>query len=177
VVPFSLSAGWALITRTELPVIVQPPKKSGDQWSTGLGNGCTTFFLSPAYGSGFYWGAGPLIYYPSTNASVGVDRWGSRPSVAFLKKDASPYVFGTVVNNIWSFGGPSSSGKRTNSLLINPIVSYHFGKGLVRRLVPEHHQQLAGERRQMDRPGRRRLQQDGSAWSAADKACTRFLLQ
>jgi hypothetical protein len=129
VVPFSLSEGWALITRTKLPLIVQPPKKSGDQWSTGLGNGYTTFFLSPAYGHGIYWGAGPLIYYPSTNASVGVDRWGSGPSVAFLKKDESPYVYGTVVNNIWTFGGPSPRGKRTNSLLINPIFSYHFGDG------------------------------------------------
>jgi len=128
VVPFSLSADWALITRTKLPLIVQPPRKSGDHWATGLGNGYTTFFLSPAYGGGFYWGAGPLLYYPATNSSVGVTEWGSGPSVAFLKKDEGPWVLGAVINNIWSFGGPPTS-NRTNSLLLNPIASYHFGNG------------------------------------------------
>ncbi len=129
VVPFDLSADWALITRTKLPVIVQPPKKSGDHWATGLGNGYTTFFLSPAYGHGFYWGVGPLLYYPATSQSVGVTKWGSGPSVAFLKKDESPWVLGAVINNIWSIGGPPTGSNRTNMLLLNPIVSYHFGDG------------------------------------------------
>jgi hypothetical protein len=128
VVPFSLSAEWALITRTKLTLIVQPPRKRGDHWATGLGNGYTTFFLSPAYGGGFYLGAGPLLYYPATNSSVGVTEWGSGPSVAFLKRDEGPWVLGSVINNIWSFGGPPTS-NRTNSMLLNPIVSYHFGNG------------------------------------------------
>jgi hypothetical protein len=38
-------------------------------------------------------------------------------------------VFGAVVNNIWSFGGPPGSSDRTNQLLLNPIVSYHFAEG------------------------------------------------
>src|SRR5215469_11962812 len=63
VVPFRLNQDWALITRTKLPLVVQPPKKRGEHWITGLGNGYTTFFLSPEQGSGFYWGAGPLLYY------------------------------------------------------------------------------------------------------------------
>jgi hypothetical protein len=65
VVPFRLNEDWALITRTKLPAIVQPPKKLGDHWATGLSNGYTTFFLSPEHGEGFYWGAGPVLYYPS----------------------------------------------------------------------------------------------------------------
>src|SRR6516162_4054036 len=111
VIPFRLNEDWALITRTKLPAIVQPPKKLGDHWAGGLSNGYTTFFLSPRYGGGFYWGVGPVLYYPtSTSSAVGVDKWGSGPSVAFLKEDQSPWVFGGVVNNIWSFGGPSSTG-------------------------------------------------------------------
>src|SRR5215831_20670439 len=54
--PFRLSEDWALITRTKLPAIVQPPKKLGDHWAAGLSNGYTTFFLSPEHGEGFYWG-------------------------------------------------------------------------------------------------------------------------
>jgi hypothetical protein len=130
VVPFRLNEDWALITRTKLPAIVQPPKKLGEHWATGLSNGYTTFFLSPERGEGFYWGAGPLLYYPSaTNSVVGVNKWGSGPSVAFIKEDESPWVFGAVANNIWSFGGPPGSSDRTNELLLNPFVSYHFDDG------------------------------------------------
>ena len=78
----------------------------------------------------FYWGAGPVLYYPmATSSALGVDKWGTGPSAAFLKQDESPLVFGAVVNNIWSLGGPSGSSNRTNQLLFNPVVSYHFAEG------------------------------------------------
>jgi hypothetical protein len=130
VLPFMLSNDWALITRTKFPAVSQPPKKLHEDWESGLGNGYTTFFLSPEHGTSFFWGAGPVLYYPSaTNKALGVNKWGSGPSVAFLKKDAGPWVWGVVVNNIWSFGGPTHSSDRTNSLLLNPVISYHFGNG------------------------------------------------
>jgi len=130
VVPFRLNEEWALITRTKLPAAVQPPKKLGEHWSSGLNNGYTTFFLSPRYGHGFYWGAGPVLHYPmATSSALGVDKWGTGPSAAFLKQDESPLVFGAVVNNIWSLGGPPGSSDRTNQLLFNPIVTYHFAEG------------------------------------------------
>jgi hypothetical protein len=101
-----------------------------DHWAAGLSNGYTTFFLSPEHGEGFYWGVGPVLYYPSaTNSTVGVNKWGSGPSAAFIKKDESPWVFGAVANNIWSVGGPPGSSDRTNQLLLNPFLSYHFAEG------------------------------------------------
>ena len=79
----------------------------------GLGNGYTTFFLSPEHGYGnFYWGAGPLLYYPASNTAVGVDQWGSGPS-CFRRRGRRPWVFGAVANNIWSFGGGLSAIERT----------------------------------------------------------------
>jgi hypothetical protein len=128
-VPFRLIDDWTLITRTKLPAEVLPPKKFGESWASGLSNGYTTFFLSPEHGQGFYWGVGPVLYYPATSTTLGVDKWGSGPSVAFIKKDESPWVFGAVVNNIWSFGSADGSSDRTNSLLLNPFFSYHFGDG------------------------------------------------
>jgi hypothetical protein len=126
VLPFRLNDDWALITRTKLPGAVQPPKNLGESWANGLQNGYTTFFLSPAHGRGFYWGVGPVLYYPTaTSSALGVNKWGSGPSVAFFKQDQSPWVWGAVANNIWTIGGPSGS----NQLLLNPFVSYHFGDG------------------------------------------------
>ena len=109
VVPFRLNKDWALITRTKLPVEALPPKNLGDHWAFGLSNGYTTFFLSPEFGEGLYWGAGPVLYYPSSNPTVGVQKWGSGPSAAFVKVDESPWVFGAVANNIWSIGSPQSA--------------------------------------------------------------------
>lgn len=130
IVPFRLSEDWSLVTRTKLPYEVIPPKKFGDDWTSGFSNGYTTFFLSPEHGQGFYWGVGPVLYYPSSSTAVGVTKWGSGPSVALIKKDASPWVFGAVVNNIWSFGDTSPGGSnKTNSLLLNPFISYHFDDG------------------------------------------------
>jgi hypothetical protein len=128
VVPFILDENWALITRTKLPWVAVPPKKLHESWADGLSNGYTTFFLSPKQGTGFFWGAGPVVYYPASNDTVGVRDWGSGPSVGFFEKDGSPWVYGAVVNNIWSFGSPVSS-NRTNQMLLNPFFSYHFADG------------------------------------------------
>jgi hypothetical protein len=130
ILPITLNDDWALITRTKLPAYSQPPKKLDESWQSGLGNGYTTFFLSPEQGRDFYWGVGPVLYYPSaTNAALGIHRWGSGPSLGFVRKGQSPWVFGAVVNNIWSFGGPASASDRINELLLNPFISYHFGDG------------------------------------------------
>jgi hypothetical protein len=65
VVPFRLNDDWALIPRTKLPAEVLSPKNTGDHWVDGLSNGYTTFFLSPEHGRDFYWGVGPVLYYPT----------------------------------------------------------------------------------------------------------------
>jgi hypothetical protein len=83
VVPVRLNDDWSLITRTKLPAEALPPKKAGDSWADGLSNGYTTFFLSPEHGRGFYWGAGPVLYYPATNSMLGRDQMGLRPFRGF----------------------------------------------------------------------------------------------
>ena len=98
VVPFRINDDWALITRSKLPAEALPPKNAGDHWADGLSNGYTTFFLSPEHGQGFYWGAGPVLYYPATNEALGTTRWGSGPSVAFVREDKGPWVVGLVAN-------------------------------------------------------------------------------
>src|SRR5271156_6765035 len=78
VVPFRLNEDWALITRTKLPLESLPPKKLGEHWAFGLSNGYTTFFLSPEHGEGFYWGAGPVLYYPTETKQRSASTNGAR---------------------------------------------------------------------------------------------------
>jgi hypothetical protein len=128
IVPFRLNDDWSLITRTKLPAETLPPTKAGGPWIDGLGNGYTTFFLSPEHGRNFYWGVGPVLSYPATNVALGATKYGSGPSIAFMHEDAGPWVYGLVANNIWTFGG-AAGGNATNQMMINPFLSYHFGDG------------------------------------------------
>lgn len=130
VLPVPLNHDWFLITRTKGAFDFQAPKKRGDSWEDGLDNVETTLFLSPARGSGFFWGAGPVIFLPTaTNSTTGVNKWGSGPSVAAVWEGSVPWTIAFVANNVWSFGGPPHGGDRSNSLLLNPIVSFRFGDG------------------------------------------------
>jgi hypothetical protein len=133
--PFRLNDDWSLITRTKLPAEALPPKKAGDSWVDGLGNGYTAFFLSPEHGRDFYWGIGPVLYYPATDSTLGATKWGSGPSIGLVHKDAGPWVFGLVTNNIWTFNGAGSNA--TNEFLFNPFISYHFGDGWALASSPE----------------------------------------
>ena len=93
-------------------------------------NGYTTFFLSPERGEGFYWGVGPVLYYPSaTNSTLGVNKWGSGPSEAFSRTETTRGCSDAVANNIWSFGGPPRSSDTNQQPAGNPFISYHFGDG------------------------------------------------
>jgi Putative MetA-pathway of phenol degradation len=130
VVPIPLDDDWFLITRSKSSLVSQAPKERGNNWENGLNNAQTTLFLSPARGNGFFWGVGPVISLPTaTNNATGKNKWGSGPSVAFAWQGSVPWTVGFVINNVWSFGGPPHGSDRTNSLLLNPIVSYRFGDG------------------------------------------------
>ena len=88
--PIRLNRDWTLVTRTKMPVLSQPPKQRGESWVAGFGNGYTTFFLSPSRGDGLYWGAGPVLFYPTaTSPALGVNKWGAGPSIAFFREQTN----------------------------------------------------------------------------------------
>jgi hypothetical protein len=128
VVPFRLNDDWSLITRTKLPAEALPPKKAGDSWADGLSNGYTTFFLSPEHGRGFYWGAGPVLYYPATSSALGATKWGSGPSVAFIHEDAGPWSLLLSPTTSGRLGGqrattpPTKCCSTRSSVIILPMV-------------------------------------------------------
>ena len=67
VIPISISKDWNLITRTIVPVIHAASPIAGGDSQTGLGEILQSLFFSPKEptSSGWIWGVGPVILYPS----------------------------------------------------------------------------------------------------------------
>lgn len=129
VVPFSLGKDWNLITRTIVPIITQPGFEAGQGTTTGLGDIQLTGFLSPNASEGLIWGAGVIGQLPTnSNDRLGNDRWGLGPSAVVLRMDkGSPWVYGFLVNNVWSVGGGSDP--KYNNFLLQPFVNYNLPDG------------------------------------------------
>jgi hypothetical protein len=104
VIPFEASSDWNIITRTILPVVSQPALSPTDDRTTGTGDTVFTAFLSPAKPGGLIWGAGPVVRLPTNStAALGNDNWGMGLSGVVLRMaQGSPWVYGMLVNNIWS---------------------------------------------------------------------------
>jgi len=136
VIPISLSPEWNLITRTIVPIVTQPGFTDGQSSTTGLGDVQFTAFFSPNRADGLIWGAGPIVQAPTnSNDRLGNDRWGLGPSVVILRiEKGSPWVYGFLVNNVWSVG--SNSDPAYNNFLLQPFVNYNFPGGLYLTSAP-----------------------------------------
>ena len=136
VIPISVSDDWNVITRTILPVIWNPSLGPGDSTS-GIGDTVFTAFLSPANP-----GSGSGARAPSSSSRRTATRssatrtgvWGPRPSCS-TSTTASPWVYGVLVNNIWSLSSSQRGGSYNNGL-IQPFVNYNFEGGLYLTSAP-----------------------------------------
>ncbi len=130
VIPISVNSDWNVITRTILPVIWQPSAGPGDSTTSGIGDLQLTAFLSPANPGEWIWGVGPVAQAPThSNGKLGNDNWGLGPSFVVLHiEKGSPWVYGALLNNIWSLGSSSDSPSYNNGL-IQPFVNYNFPGG------------------------------------------------
>ena len=136
VIPVSLSKDWNLITRTILPVITQPGFALGQGSSTGLGDIQFSAFASPADAGGLVWGASAIMQMPThSNDLLGKDRWGLGPTAVLLKiEQGSPWVYGALVNNLWSVG--SGDDPSYNNFLLQPFVNYNLPDGVYVNTAP-----------------------------------------
>jgi len=137
VIPVSLSKDWNLITRTIVPVISQPAFNATQDRENGIGDTQFTAFVSPANANGLIWGVGPIVQLPTnSNDRLGNDRWGLGPSAVILRLEkGSPWVYGFLVNNVWSVGG-SGSDPSYNNFLLQPFLNYNFLGGLYLTTAP-----------------------------------------
>ena len=124
VIPVTLNQDWNLITRTILPLIWQPPAVQGESTVFGLGDMQFSAFLSPSNPSsgGWIWGVGAIAQFPThTESELGNNNTGLGPTavVLRLRKD-DPWVYGFLVNNVWSLN-TSSSAPSYNNFLLQPL--------------------------------------------------------
>jgi hypothetical protein len=130
VIPVEINKDWNIVTRTIVPVISQPAMVQGDGRTNGIGDTVFTAFLSPAQPKGVIWGVGPVVQIPTDTQDLGNKNWGLGPSVVVLKLEpGNPWVYGVLVNNVWSLSGSQRGGSYNNGL-IQPFLNYNFPGGL-----------------------------------------------
>ena len=131
VIPVTLNKDWNLITRTIFPLIWQPEMSPAQDSTFGLGDTQLSAFLSPSdASSGWVWGVGAVAQLPThTDSALGNGNWGLGPTaVALHLEKGSPWVYGMLINNIWSLGTDSSAPSYNNGL-IQPFLNYNFKGG------------------------------------------------
>lgn len=131
VIPIELNRDWNLITRTIVPLIWQPEFSAGQGSRFGLGDTQVSAFLSPSSpgAGGLIWGAGVIAQLPTHTEDLGNRNWGLGPTAVVLRlKSGDPWVYGVLVNNVWSLSD-SRSGGSYNNTLIQPFLNYNFAGG------------------------------------------------
>jgi hypothetical protein len=130
VIPISVNDDWNIITRTILPVVWLPALSPNDNSVRGISDLQFTAFLSPANPGSWIWGIGAITQAPThSNAKLGNDNWGLGPSFVVLHLEkGSPWVYGVLVNNIWSLGSKEGSPSYNNGL-IQPFLNYNLPSG------------------------------------------------
>ena len=138
VYPIELNQDWNLITRTIVPLIWQPEFFPGQGSRFGLGDVQLSGFFSPSQpgAGGLIWGVGAIVQMPTDTNELGNKNWGAGPSAVVLHLDhGSPWVYGVLVNNIWSLSSNERGGSYNNGL-IQPFVNYNFKEGFYLTSAP-----------------------------------------
>jgi hypothetical protein len=128
VVPLKLSNDWNLITRTITPIIQVPDLSPSVSGTGGLGDVQTSFFLSPAKVGKVIWGAGPVISLPTATEDIlGTKKVSIGPTAVALSIQGH-WLFGTLVQNLFSVAGPKER-PDVNQMLMQPFVNYNMRHG------------------------------------------------
>jgi hypothetical protein len=128
VIPTRVSEKWNLINRIITPVIYQPEISQPHLGTFGLGDMQPTFFFSPSKPAKLIWGVGPALLLPTaTDDNLGTGKWSAGPGLVALIQPPK-WTIGVLVNNLWSFAGPSSRAD-VNTMTLQYFVNYNLQKG------------------------------------------------
>jgi hypothetical protein len=128
VIPVRLSNDWTMITRTVIPVIQVPDLAPGVDGTAGVGDVQLSLFLSPAKAGTVIWGAGPVISFPTASQEIlGTKKVSVGPTVVVLRSQGH-WLFGTLVQNLFSVAGPAAR-PDVNQMLLQPFANYNLRHG------------------------------------------------
>ena len=137
VVPVTIG-DFNLINRFIIPYLGIDPNAGTDlggistepslEKQTGLGNIQYQAILSPADAGAVIWGLGGAVEFPTHSGSLGSDNYSAGP-VALVLSMPGNWVFGTLVQNMWSIGGSSDPAQDVNKLIWQYFVNYNFSDG------------------------------------------------
>ena len=128
VIPVRLSNDWTMITRTVIPVIQVPDLAPGVDGTAGVGDVQLSLFLSPAKAGTVIWGVGPVISFPTASQEIlGTKKVSVGPTVVVLRSQGH-WLFGTLVQNLFSVAGPAAR-PDVNQMLLQPFANYNLRHG------------------------------------------------
>jgi len=130
VVPFKLSNDWNLVTRTIIPVIQVPDLTlSHKRCDRDRRRQPVVVFLSPSRAfHHIIWGAGPIVSIPTASENIlGTKKLSIGPTAVVLKSQGH-WLYGTLVNNVFSVAGPSARAD-VDQMVMQPFVNYNFRHG------------------------------------------------
>jgi hypothetical protein len=94
---------------------------------SGLGNIQYQGFFTPAEPGKLIWGIGPVFELPTNTSGLGSDKWSAGPAAVALTMPGK-WVLGALVQNIWSFAGPSGD-PDVNRFTFQYFLNYNLGDG------------------------------------------------
>ena len=137
VVPVAIG-NFNLINRFIIPFIGVDPNVGSDlgdiitypspDKQSGLGNIQYQAIFSPAEVGSVIWGLGAAFEFPTHAEDLGSDNYSAGP-VALVLSTPGNWVFGTLVQNMWSIGGSSDPAQDVNKLIWQYFVNYNFSDG------------------------------------------------
>jgi hypothetical protein len=137
VIPIAVDKDWNIITRTIVPLIWMPALSTEIGAKSGIGDIQISAFLSPASPGHWIWGVGAIAQLPTNSSEeLGNKNWGLGPTAVVLHLEhGDPWVYGVLVNNIWSLTSSQQGGSYNNGL-IQPFVNYNFPEGFYLTSAP-----------------------------------------
>jgi hypothetical protein len=109
---------------SDLGEIDVPPTLSRE---SGLGNIQYQGFLTSAKPGKIIWGMGPVFELPTNTSGLGSDKWSAGPAAVALSMPGN-WVLGALVQNIWSFAGPSGE-PDVNQFTFQYFINYNISNG------------------------------------------------
>lgn len=105
----------------------ETPSPTTSVKKSGLGNIQYQGMFSPADPGKVIWGFGPAIEMPTNSNDLGSDKWSAGPAFVALTMPGN-WVLGALVQNIWSFAGPSDA-PDVNKMTFQYFINYNLGDG------------------------------------------------